>query len=155
MRGLLFTMDASLYALRLAALDEVLPMALLRPVPGGHSALLGLLNLRGNQVPVVDLALSCMGRAEPEGLRTRIAVLSATPDSPKPLGVALASTGEIVDVDAHDEKHWAACPVRSTGLPFLGSVGTHEGRTLQWIDAVKLRSAISALIGLEEGCARV
>lgn len=40
---------------RLDAIDEVLLPALLRPIPGSPAALLGVLNLRGDMLPIIDL----------------------------------------------------------------------------------------------------
>ncbi|MGB5733729.1 MAG: chemotaxis protein CheW [Thiohalocapsa sp.] len=52
---LLFECAGGRYLARLDAVAEVLMPALLRSIPGSPPALLGVLNLRGDMLPVVDL----------------------------------------------------------------------------------------------------
>lgn len=52
---LLFDCAGAAYLARLDAINEVLMPALLRPIPGSPAALLGVLNLRGDMLPVIDL----------------------------------------------------------------------------------------------------
>jgi purine-binding chemotaxis protein CheW len=55
--GLIFRLAAEKYAIRLADLAEVLPFNGCTPVPGGSPKFLGVLSLRGELRPIVDLGL--------------------------------------------------------------------------------------------------
>lgn len=145
MRGLLFRMGGGLYALRLIHIREVLPMAQLRQVPGADEAVLGLLNLRGRSVPVVDLAGHCMGQGEPANLRTRIVLLSleagAQGADQAAVGVVLQTTGDIVDLP---EQSVQPCPLATGGLPFLAGLSQRQGdESVQWIDPARLVASLA------------
>ena len=65
------------YALPLGCVVEVVRMAALTPAPGGPGHVLGLLDLRGRVVPVMDLRTR-LGLAQGEpGLSTPICVVEA------------------------------------------------------------------------------
>jgi chemotaxis signal transduction protein len=74
---MLLRIDGREYGLPLDCLVEVVRMAALAPVPGGPSFVLGLLDLRGRVVPVLDLRQRLgLPPAEP-GLSTPICVVEA------------------------------------------------------------------------------
>jgi purine-binding chemotaxis protein CheW len=50
-----FLLDGTRYALRLDAVERVVPAAALTPLPGAPAIVLGLLDLEGRIVPVVDI----------------------------------------------------------------------------------------------------
>ena len=53
---LTFKISSEQYAVALDDLDEVLLMAAVKPVPGSPAFIKGVLNLRGELLPVIDLA---------------------------------------------------------------------------------------------------
>ena len=55
-RALMFTLGTERYALELQDLAEVCPFNMSTPVPGAPEELIGVINLRGEIRPVVDLA---------------------------------------------------------------------------------------------------
>src|SRR5690348_10190852 len=54
-RLLEFTLDGHKYAVRLEAVERVLPMVEVTPLPHGPGAVMGVVNLQGRIVPVLDL----------------------------------------------------------------------------------------------------
>jgi purine-binding chemotaxis protein CheW len=56
MQALLLPVGDELHALYLGLVREVVPMAPITPVPGSPSWLLGVVNLRGEILPVIDSA---------------------------------------------------------------------------------------------------
>ena len=50
-----FLVEKDLYGVNLLSLDEIVPMMLTRPVPKAPEFLEGVINLRGEIIPVVDL----------------------------------------------------------------------------------------------------
>ena len=74
---ILLRVEGREYALPLGSVVEVVRMAALAPVPDGPRHVLGLLDLRGRVVPVLDLRLRLgLAPAEP-GLSTPICVVEA------------------------------------------------------------------------------
>ena len=55
-RFVAFSIDGEEYAVPIAAVTEVVPSMDIVPVPGAPEYILGLINLRGKVVPVLDLA---------------------------------------------------------------------------------------------------
>ncbi|HHQ68734.1 MAG TPA: chemotaxis protein CheW [Halothiobacillaceae bacterium] len=53
-RWVSFTVDDEIYALNVLDVQEVLRDAEITPIPGAPDAIRGIINLRGNVVPVVD-----------------------------------------------------------------------------------------------------
>jgi purine-binding chemotaxis protein CheW len=56
MEALQFRLDENLFAIDLTEVDEILMMASIRPLPDAPEFLAGVLNLRNEMVPVVDLS---------------------------------------------------------------------------------------------------
>lgn len=52
---LIFTLDEQRYALRLAAVDRVVRAAAITPLPQAPEIVLGVLDLQGQVIPVIDL----------------------------------------------------------------------------------------------------
>lgn len=49
-----FTLDAGIYGVHVMQVQEVLPMPEITPVPGAPAWIMGIINLRGNVVTVID-----------------------------------------------------------------------------------------------------
>lgn len=75
MQVLVTTIGERRFALDLSEVTEVLPMVAHRAAGGGPAWLLGLFNLRGAMVPLVDLAVIVDGTPTRPTLGTRIVVL--------------------------------------------------------------------------------
>lgn len=71
-RGIGFRAGERLFASGIDEIGELLVVPELTPVPGTQPWLLGIANVRGNLVPVVDLARFLFGRRTQQGERTRL-----------------------------------------------------------------------------------
>lgn len=65
------------HALRVTDVAEVLRMVAYVPVPGAPASLAGVINLRGQTVPLLDLRVRLGMPPRPPGLETRIVVVAA------------------------------------------------------------------------------
>ncbi len=104
MEALFFSVGGSLYLAPLVSLAEVLMPATLRRVPGAPAFLLGLLNLRGAALPVVDLR-ERLGLAPRTGFEHGNRILRVVVDG-HDLGVVVDSVERIAMLDAalrHDQ----------------------------------------------------
>ncbi|KAB0648506.1 chemotaxis protein CheW, partial [Burkholderia territorii] len=59
---LMFELDGERYALDAADIDEVLPLATTKVVPGAPEWIAGLLMRGGQPVPVIDVSMLALGR---------------------------------------------------------------------------------------------
>lgn len=94
-----FKLDAETYALPISTVREVLEFTSATQVPQTPPFVRGVINLRGNVLPVVDLRLKFgMGRTEGT-LETRVIVVEATVDGePTPLGALADSVEDVIDL---------------------------------------------------------
>ncbi len=88
MELLIFRIQGQRYGIDLADLDEVLYMAAIKPLPGGPGFLAGILNLRGEPLPVLDLT----HRLGLERLPPPIPAVDGSPFSPYPENTRLLVT---------------------------------------------------------------
>lgn len=71
-RGIAFRVGGRLLASSIGEVNEIMVPQLLTSVPGTQSWMLGVANVRGNLVPVVDLGLFLFGATTTVGDRTRV-----------------------------------------------------------------------------------
>jgi len=121
------------FCLRLDDVERLLPLMLLQPVPEGPDYLMGLMNLRGQPVPVVDLA--------------RRLGLPACAGHPLEAPVVLAGLGglraglvvdEVLGVQAVPRPALRGEALFRDGLPpVLSAVATNGGTALQ-LDTLRI-----------------
>lgn len=101
--------------MNLAAVREVLRMVYVKPVPGTPRGVLGVINLRGETIAVVDLEARLPAEAGEPGLDHHLVVLSG-------MRVPVAVAVERVDnIEAMPEGAWRdAGDVLPKGVPVIG-----------------------------------
>ncbi|MDT8438339.1 MAG: chemotaxis protein CheW [Wenzhouxiangellaceae bacterium] len=70
--GLVFRLGQARLTLGVSELEEILPLPTISPVPGAVDWLLGMANVRGNLVTIVDLGWYLFGVRTPHAARTRL-----------------------------------------------------------------------------------
>lgn len=91
-----FTLDGVEFGLDIDRVQEIIPRSTITPVPGAPKFVLGVVNLRGMIIPVLDSRLRFhLEPAEPTG-RTRIIVLSLAGQA---TGLQVDSVAEVVHLD--------------------------------------------------------
>lgn len=98
---LTFTLDHERYAVEIAKVREVLEFTSVNRVPRTPESLRGVINLRGNVVPVVDLRLKLgLSRTE-RTVDTCVVITEVVVDGePIVLGVLADSVQEVIELDA-------------------------------------------------------
>ena len=71
-----FLVDGARYAVSLAAVERVFRMVAVYPLPGGPEALLGVMNLHGRPIAVVDLRRRVGLAAREYGLAAHLLIVS-------------------------------------------------------------------------------
>ncbi len=131
MKVLVFTIGADRYALRLAALARVVPVAGLKQLALAPHYIAGLLDLHGEPVPVVDLSALAGCAREQTWFDTRIILA----DYPLPGGgqALLGMLAEhVMGVATLDPAALRAPGV--AGAPFLGQVASDADGMLQLVE---------------------
>ena len=98
---LTFTLDQERYAVDISRVREVLEFTSVTRVPRTPEFMRGMINLRGNIVPVIDLRLKlCLGRTE-RTVDTCVVITEVTIDGqPTVLGALADSVQEVIELDA-------------------------------------------------------
>ncbi len=85
----------SVYGVNITSLDEILPMMELRPIPKGPGFIEGVINLRGDILPVVDLTKQFGLARDGYSLESRILVSGV---SPRRAGFVVEAVQEIREI---------------------------------------------------------
>lgn len=95
-----FFLDSEKYGIRVMQVQEVLRVTDIAPVPGAPVYVLGIINLRGNVVTVID-SRKRFGLEEKESDdSTRIVIMEAEND--QVVGILVDSVAEVVDLHASE-----------------------------------------------------
>lgn len=127
---LLFHLGPDRYALDVRQLVEVVPLLGLRSIPHSARGVAGIINYRGQPVPVVDLTELALGKPSAEQFSTRILIVNH-PDvdgNPRLLGlIAEQATGMI----RKQPEELREAGVRIPQPPYLGPLVMDERGLIQ------------------------
>ena len=125
-----FEVDRLLIGIEIEAIQEVLRAQPLTPVPHASSAVAGLMSLRGQILPVLDLrARLCMRGPQTEGERFNIVVRTEN----GPVSLLVDKIGDVIDVGPDS---FEPVPETLNGLvrPFLRGTYKLKDRLLLALD---------------------
>lgn len=133
-QGLVLQLQAQRHVLPLRHIERLLPLAALTPLPLAPAALLGLLDLHGRSLPVLDLQALLGGPPTPATMRSRIAVLDracTTAAGCPDLALMLQGTGDVTRLPADATMGAAAI---GTGAWAVDAVSADRHGSLLWLD---------------------
>lgn len=132
-----FRLDNETYGVNVMQVQEVLRMTEIAPVPGAPGYVLGIINLRGNVVTVIDTRKRF--GLEPRELddATRIVI---TEIEQQVIGMLVDAVAEVVDVRM-SEIETAPNVGNDESSRFIQGVSSREGELLILVDLNKLLSA--------------
>ncbi len=108
--------NESSYAIDIGAVQEILDVRPIKPLPNTPAYLLGMIDLRGINVPVADLRLLLGGSAAADQPSTRILVTSVRSDGinhiiglrcDRVIEVTQIDEGTLASIDSADLLHWS------------------------------------------------
>ncbi len=99
MRAFTFLLDGTLYAFRLDTVEKVVPAAALTPLPGAPPIALGLLDLEGRIVPIVNIRARFRLPGREMGIDDCIIIATT---ARRTLGILVDAPGEVIDVAEAD-----------------------------------------------------
>ncbi len=132
-----FRMDDQTYGVNVMQVQEVLRMTEVAPVPGAPDYVLGIINLRGNVVTIIDTR-QCFGlpSKEPDDA-TRIVIIES---DRLVLGILVDSVAEVVNI--RDSQIETAPNVGNDGgAKYIRGVYSRDRELLILVDLNKLLSA--------------
>lgn len=150
---LLFHIGADRYALAARDVSEVLPLVALKQVPRAPRGIAGLLNYRGQSVPVLDVSLLATGQPAAQRVSTRVLVTHAQVPGPaggteeKWFGLLVERATETIAKEPGD---FVPAGVAPAGARYLGPVAPDPRGFIQRIEFDvllndELRAALSLL----------
>lgn len=135
MKVLVFYIGADRYALRLAAITRVLPVAQLKAIALAPACVAGLLDLHGEPVPVIDLSRLAGVTPEQVWFDTRIVLADYALPGGEAASIGLLAEHVIgvedIDPDALREPGVASAP-------FMGQVASGAQGMLQLVEIAQL-----------------
>jgi chemotaxis-related protein WspB len=136
---LLFQLDRNRYALPAREVEEIIPFLAVSALPGAPRGIAGMVNYRGEAVPVVDLAMLLLGRPARAYISTRLLILRyrAWQGKERRLGCIAEQATEILRCDP---QAFAPLGVTLAGPSFLGPVQPDAEGLLQLIGVDELLS---------------
>ncbi|NEX60552.1 chemotaxis protein CheW [Noviherbaspirillum galbum] len=164
MQVLLFQLGNDRYGIDTRHVVRVLPLLECKTVPHAPPWVAGLMNLRGEAVPVIDLrrlARSGQGGQDEHGERhdpgeprfdTRIVLVRhvARDGRSRPLGLIVEHAREVIRLDPSG---FAASAIDTPQAPYLGEVTTANGAILQLVDVDRLLGDEAAALLYPESAA--
>jgi purine-binding chemotaxis protein CheW len=132
-----FALEGETYGVNVMQVQEVLKLTDIAPVPGAPEYVVGIINLRGNVVTVVDTRrLFGLPQREPDDL-TRIVILEV---EKQVVGILVDSVAEVVELDgSHVET--APAVAAEEGARYIQGVYSQEDRLIILVDLRRLLGA--------------
>jgi len=135
-RWVTFRLDSELYGINVLQVQEVLRYTEIVPVPGAPDFVIGIINLRGNVVTVIDTR-KCFGLAPhaPDDA-TRIVIIES---GKQVAGLLVDSVAEVVNIQASQVEN--APEVGTTeSAKYIEGIANHNKEILILVDVNKLLS---------------
>ena len=138
---LTFTLADEVFAVDVARVREILEMPSITKVPQVPDFMLGVINLRGCVVPVIDLRLKFGMKETAQTVNTCIIVVEVAMDGENiVLGSLADSVQEVIEMEYSQIE---AAPHIGTNLKtdFIKGMGKHDGRFVMILDIDKVFSS--------------
>lgn len=134
---LLFSVNGDSYGIDVHDVIEVLPSVMLKHFPHGPEHVAGLMNYRGQAVPVIDLTLLMSAHASRDRISSRIIMTNYVneEDVSHLLGFLIEKITETVKIPDHA---FARSGVKTNDAPFLADIAIHAGTMVQIVDIKKV-----------------
>ena len=134
LRYVTFRLEEEVYGINVMQVQEVLRVTEIAPVPGAPDYVLGIINLRGNVVTVVDTRERLgLGAKEMEE-STRIVIIEA---DKMVVGILVDAVAEVVDLRTSEIESPPSVG-NDESSKYIQGVATREGELLILVDLNKL-----------------
>jgi len=134
MRWVTFRLENEKYGINVMQVQEVLRVTEIAPVPGAPMYVLGIINLRGNVVTVIDTRTRFGLPPKEMDDSTRIVIIEA---DEQVVGILVDSVAEVADLNT-SEIESAPNVGTEESAKFIQGVASHEGELLILVDLNRL-----------------
>jgi purine-binding chemotaxis protein CheW len=134
LRWVTFRLGNEKYGINVMQVQEVLRVTEIAPVPGAPSYVLGIINLRGNVVTVIDTRLRFGLESTTMDDSTRIVIIEA---EDQVVGILVDSVAEVVDLQTSDIESAPNVGTEESSK-FIQGVASHDSELLILVDLNKL-----------------
>ena len=150
---LTFSLGREVYGVDILRVKEIRGWTPVTRMPQSEASMLGVLNLRGLIVPVIDLRVRFALESAEFTPHTVIIVLSLrTANGQRECGIVVDNVNDVVDIDAASIKP-APCMSDSDTNEFIEGIATHDERMLILLHAESLASGEQTSTGLASAAA--
>lgn len=132
---LLFNIDSERYGLSVADVVELVPYVTLQTLPKVPQYIVGLMNYRGNIVPVVDLSTLICDRPVKHLMSSRIVLIKPVKDENRYIGMLAENVTEAIKID---EATFTDTGVSSDTNAFVDKIAMDEAGMIQVVNVSKL-----------------
>ena len=131
-----FRLEDEIYGINVMLVQEVLRVTEIAPVPGAPGYVIGIINLRGNVVTVIDTRMRFSLGAKEMDDSTRIVIIETASQT---VGIVVDSVAEVVDVYA-EEIETAPNVGNDEAARYIEGVVSRDSELLILVDLNKLLS---------------
>ncbi|KVT07851.1 chemotaxis protein CheW [Burkholderia sp. MSMB1078WGS] len=142
---LMFELDGERYALDAAGIEEVLPLAVTKAVPGAPDWIAGLLMRGGQPVPVIDVPMLALGRRAQALRSTRLVMVrhrAGHADGERTIGLIVERATQTMRID---RTAFRASGVSTARTRWLGQVANTPDGVVQQISVSDLIDDVARL----------
>ncbi len=132
---LLFNIDGERYSLSVADVVELVPYVSLQNLPKAPEHIAGLMNYRGNIVPVVELSVLICGRPVKRLMSSRIILIKPVKEENRYIGLLAENVTEAIKID---EATFTDTGVSSDTSAFVDKIAMDEAGMIQVVNISKL-----------------
>ena len=135
MMMLLFKIDNERYGLSVADVVELVPYVSLQNLPKAPNYIAGLMNYRGNIVPVVDLSILICERPVKNMMSSRIMLIKPIKTEKRYIGLLAEHVTETIKID---EATFTDTGISSDTSAFVDKIAMDEAGMIQVVNVAKL-----------------
>lgn len=133
---LTFWANGNTYAVSSVDVLQLIEMTFITPIPETPDYIRGILHLRGENIPVIDLGLRLQEASVEKSDTAKIVVLSTTDGN---LGLIVESIGEIINLSPADISTVPKI-ADSTGKHIISNIAFHNGKLIPILDIATILS---------------
>jgi chemotaxis-related protein WspB len=128
-----FKINGNSYLLEAKDIIEIVPYVNLQQIPKAPAYLAGLLNYRGDSVPVVDICMLMSDRPCEMKLSSRIAMANYKDDDGRSVCIGLLIE-RLTETATYNESDFSDSGVTLEESPYLGKVVVDDNRIVQMVN---------------------
>ncbi|GAB4070775.1 chemotaxis protein CheW [Ancylobacter sonchi] len=136
---LMFRIGKDRYVLDVEQIEQVLPLMAAKALPGAPPGVVGVINYRGDPVPLIDLSALATGEPSALVMSTRIILVRYPAPGEGEHRLALCAE-RVIDTIQRDPAAFAATGVEAGTPAWLGPVAADADGFVQWVRAPALLS---------------